>query len=63
MTFCPMDAICASIWDLAPLPMLTMAMTAATPMIMPSMVSSVRILLRLRALNAILRVARLRIIP
>src|SRR5262245_21653640 len=37
----------------APLPMATSVITAATPMIMPSMVRPVRILLRPSALNAI----------
>ena len=47
-------AICA----FAPLPMATMAMTAPTPMIIPSMVSSVRSVLRRSARMAILSVAR-----
>src|SRR5437899_789375 len=42
--------------------MLTVAMTAATPIIIPSIVSNVRILLRRRARTAILIVARIRII-
>ena len=49
----PADWICASIDDCAPVPSATIVITAATPMIMPSMVSAVRILLRLSALNAI----------
>ena len=49
----PADLICSSIEDWAPVPSATMAITAPTPMIMPSMVSEVRILLRLSALIAI----------
>src|SRR5690349_10535077 len=40
----PRLLICASILPLAPCPMATMTMTAPTPMMMPSMVSRVRIL-------------------
>ena len=43
----PAVAICASIDDCAPVPSATMVMTAATPMIMPSIVSAVRSLFRL----------------
>ena len=46
MTFCPGCAICASTWALAPLPIATIAMTAPTPMMMPSIVSTVRSLFR-----------------
>ena len=42
-----------SIEDWAPWPMATMTMTAATPMIIPSAVSAVRIALRRRAVTAI----------
>ena len=52
MMLVPADLIWVSIDDVAPLPSATIAMTAATPMIMPSMVSVVRILLRLSALKA-----------
>ena len=45
--------ICASTVACAPEPRATIAMTAATPMIMPSMVRAVRSLLRPSALNAI----------
>ena len=38
MTFWPRAAMRAWTWALAPLPMPTMAMTAPTPMMMPSMV-------------------------
>src|SRR5512135_929222 len=41
---------------LAPSPMLTMAMTAPTPMMMPRAVRNVRILLRVKARRATLRV-------
>ena len=44
---------CQRIAAWAPLPMATSVMTADTPMIMPSIVNPVRILLRPRALNAI----------
>ena len=56
MRFWPSEATCASTWTLAPLPMLTMVMTAATPMIMPSAVSIERIVLRRRARSATRRV-------
>ncbi len=48
-TFSPKAAIWASTCDLAPLPMLTIAITAATPMIMPSAVRMERMALRRRA--------------
>ncbi len=51
--FVPADLICSSICAWAPVPMATIAMTAATPMIIPSIVKAVRILLRPSALNAI----------
>jgi len=41
--------------EVAPLPMATSVITAETPMIMPSIVSAVRILFRLRAFSATLR--------
>jgi len=53
IVFVPADWICASIEDCAPVPSATIVITAETPMIMPSMVSAVRSLLRPRALNAI----------
>ena len=46
----PMEAICSWMRALAPEPMAIMAMTAPTPMMMPSMVRPERILLRPRAL-------------
>ena len=52
----PAPLIWSSIMDWAPLPMATSVMTAATPMIIPSMVSPVRILLRPSALNAMRKV-------
>ena len=57
MTFCPRLAICASTCDFAPLPMPTMAMTAPTPMMMPSAVSVERSLLRRNARKAMRSVA------
>src|SRR5258708_35893802 len=48
-TFCPRLAIGASTGDLAPWRMLTMAMTAPTPMMMPSAVRMERMVLRRRA--------------
>ena len=53
MTLVPADLTCSSIVAWAPRPRATIVITAATPMIMPSMVSTVRILLRLSAFNAI----------
>ena len=58
-TFCPRLATCASTCTFAPLPMLMAAMTAMTPMMMPSMVSSVRSLFRRKARTAIRKVARI----
>ena len=54
MTFSPRLATWASTWALAPLPMLTIAITAPTPMMMPSAVRMERILLRRRARRATL---------
>src|SRR5215472_11367887 len=48
---------CCMVWS-APWPMPTMAITAPTPMMMPSMVNSVRILLRASARKAIRNVER-----
>src|SRR5688572_3552496 len=48
----PMLEICACTEACAPWPMLTMAITADTPMMMPSMVSAARILLRTSARKA-----------
>ena len=48
----PAAWICVSIDDCAPVPSATIVITADTPMIMPSIVSAVRILLRASALNA-----------
>src|SRR3954466_5055362 len=55
----PAVAICASIDDCAPVPSATIVMTAATPMIMPSIVSAVRILLRLSAFSAMRKIIRI----
>ncbi len=52
-TLVPKLAICERIVDLAPSPMATMAITAPTPMMMPSMVRNARSLLRARARSAI----------
>src|SRR5207247_551380 len=56
MTFCPRLAICASTCALAPLPIPTIAITAPTPMIIPSAVSTERILFRRSARKATLNV-------
>ncbi len=53
MRFVPADLTCSSIVACAPDPSATMAMTAATPMIIPSIVRAVRSLLRPSALKAI----------
>ena len=53
-----MLAICSVIWAFAPEPTATIAMTALTPMMIPSAVKTERILLTLRALNAIRRLAK-----
>ena len=58
ITFWPSAAMRASTCALAPLPMPTMAMTAPTPMMMPSIVSAVRILFRRSARKATLRMTR-----
>ena len=50
--FVPVARTCSSIIALAPVPSATMAITAATPMIMPSIVSAVRSLFRPSALKA-----------
>ena len=47
-----MLSICACTVACAPCPMLTIAITAETPMMMPSMVSAARILLRASARKA-----------
>lgn len=52
-----MEAICWRILSCAPEPTATMAMTAATPMMMPSIVSAERILLMRSARKAILVLA------
>jgi hypothetical protein len=52
----PAAEICASMVDCAPLPSATIVMTAPTPMIMPSIVSMVRSLLRLSAFRAMRKV-------
>ena len=54
--FVPALLIWSSMTDCAPLPIATSVITAETPMIMPSIVRPVRILLRPRALNAIRKV-------
>jgi hypothetical protein len=56
--FDPILAICASIRAFAPEPTAIMAMTALTPMMIPSMVRLERILLTTSALRAIRRLAR-----
>ena len=62
MTFSPRLATWASTCALAPLPMLTIAMTAPTPMIMPSAVRMERILLRRSARKATLIVLMMRMV-
>src|SRR6266545_7335151 len=54
----PADLICCSIESCAPRPSATIVITAATPMIIPSIVSVVRILLRFSAFNATRNVMR-----
>jgi len=61
ITFCPRLAICASTCALAPLPMPTIAITAATPIMIPSAVSTERILFRRSARYATLNVGAIRI--
>ena len=56
--FVPMELKRASTAALAPAPMLTMAMTAPTPMMMPRQVRNVRILLRARARSETRRMRR-----
>src|SRR6266508_5103568 len=56
ITFCPRLAICASTCAFAPLPIPTIAITAPTPMMIPSAVNTERILFRRRARNATLSV-------
>ena len=51
--------ICSSIVLCAPLPSATIVMTAPTPMIMPSIVSMVRILLRFSAFSAMRNVIKM----
>ena len=58
MVLVPIVWICASIEDCAPVPSATMVITAATPMIMPSMVSAVRSLLRPSAFSAIRKIIK-----
>ncbi len=58
MTFCPSAAMRACTCALAPRPSATMAMTAPTPMMIPSIVSTVRILFRRNARNATLRITK-----
>jgi hypothetical protein len=53
-----MLAICSAIRTFAPEPTAIIAMTALTPMMIPSIVKPDRILLTLRALNAIWRLAK-----
>ena len=55
----PIDAISSCTCFCAPAPRLTMAMTAPTPMIMPSMVRIERILFRFRAFRAIFRITQM----
>src|SRR5437899_7207758 len=60
ITFSPRLAICASTCAVAPLPMPTMAITAPTPMMIPSAVSTERILFRRNARYATLNVGAIR---
>jgi uncharacterized protein involved in outer membrane biogenesis len=53
-----MLAICSAIRAFAPEPTAIMAMTALTPIMIPSMVKAERILLTLRALKAMRRLAK-----
>jgi len=55
----PADLTCSSIVAWAPRPRATIVMTAPTPMIIPSIVRTVRILLRLSAFSAIRSVMRM----
>jgi hypothetical protein len=56
--FDPMLAICSAIWAFAPEPTAIMAITALTPMMIPSVVKAERILLTLSALKAMRRLAK-----
>jgi hypothetical protein len=56
--FEPILAMCSVIWAFAPEPTAIMAMTALTPMIIPRVVKAERILLTMRAPNAIRRLAK-----
>src|SRR5690606_16272187 len=58
ITLVPMLATCACTAARAPCPMLTIAMTAPTPMTMPSIVRPARSRLRLRIRNAVITVSR-----
>src|SRR6266446_1828691 len=62
MTFWPSAAMRAWTWALAPRPSATIVITAPTPIMMPSMVSTVRSLLRRNARKATLTMAINRII-
>jgi len=59
-TFCPSAAIWDSTIDFAPLPMLTIAMTAPTPMMMPSAVRMERMVLRRSARKETVKVELMR---
>ena len=59
MVLVPADFTCSSIVAWAPRPRATIVMTAPTPMIIPSMVRTVRILFRLSALSAIRKVMKI----
>ena len=58
----PMLDICSAIFRLAPVPTATMAITAPTPMMMPSMVRPERILFTRSARKEILKVEGMLII-
>ena len=60
--FVPAALTCSSIVHCAPLPSATIVITAPTPMIMPSIVSIVRILLRFSAFSAISSVMNMDIV-
>jgi hypothetical protein len=60
--FDPILAICSAILLFAPEPTAIIAITAPTPMMIPSIVRAERILFTIRALRAILRLARRRVI-
>ena len=59
----PADFTRSSIVVRAPVPRPTIVITAPTPMIIPSIVRMVRILLRLSALSAIRRVMKIDMVP